>query len=362
MSRAVLHIILGSFICTTGWMAGPTILVTGGAGYIGSHTCKALHSAGFAPVVFDNLETGRADRVLWGSLIEGDLNQYEEIASAIRQTQPVAIIHFAASIQVGESVQNPGKYYRNNTVATLNLLEAMHSAGYVCPLIFSSTGAVYGTPKEVPISEESLLHPESPYGASKAMSERMICDYYHAYHQPYCILRYFNACGADPEGELGADPSLESRLVAVAVKAGVQGTPLSLFGVDWPTPDGTAIRDYIHVSDLAEAHVCALKALLDGKEDSLTCNLGVGRGISVLEVIRGVEEVLKKALDVRLCVRRPGDVPISIADVQRMCLRLGFTPQHSSLEEMIRTSYQWQLRWNREVVVQADVVATGQSS
>ncbi|MFZ4100264.1 MAG: NAD-dependent epimerase/dehydratase family protein, partial [Chlamydiia bacterium] len=190
--------------------------------------------------------------------------------------------------------------------------------------------------------EEYPLHPESPYAASKAIAEQMIQDYYRAYGQHYCILRYFNACGSDPDGELGADPYKETRVVAVAMKAGILHQPFSLFGTDWPTPDQTAVRDYIHVSDLAGAHVAALHALLDGRESSLICNLGIGRGLSVFEIIQGVEEVLGYALDVRIHPRRPGDVAVSIADATRMRTRLHFEPSHSSLKEIMRTTYRWQ--------------------
>jgi UDP-glucose-4-epimerase GalE len=323
-------------------LAGPAVLVTGGAGYIGSHACKALKAAGFDPVVFDNLEEGERGRVQWGDLIVGDLRNEDQIRQALRQVQPCAVLHFAAYVKVGESVEKPGSYYRNNTFATLNLLDALQQETVDCPLIFSSTGAVYGTPEEVPTTESCRLAPESPYGASKAMAEQIIRDYHKAFGQRYCILRYFNACGADPDGDVGADPSKDTRLVAKAVQAFLDRGTLKVFGTDWPTPDGTCIRDYIHVSDLADAHVAALKTLLDRREESLTCNLGIGRGLSVLEVLHGLQNLIGNTLTIQLTSRRPGDIAVSIADNRLMRERLGFTPQHSSLAEILQTSTAWQ--------------------
>lgn len=322
--------------------AGPSVLVTGGAGYIGSHACKALKAAGFDPVVFDNLEEGERGRVQWGDLIVGDLRNEEQIRQALRQVQPCAVLHFAAYVKVGESVEKPGSYYRNNTFATLNLLDALQQETSDCPLIFSSTGAVYGTPEEVPTTENCRLSPESPYGSSKAMAEQIIRDYHKAFGQRYCILRYFNACGADPDGDVGADPSKDTRLVAKAVQAFLDRGTLKVFGTDWPTPDGTCVRDYIHVSDLAEAHVAALRALLDRREEALTCNLGIGRGLSVLEVLHGLQNLIGHTLTIQLTSRRPGDIALSIADNRLMRERLGFVPTHSSLDEILRTSTEWQ--------------------
>jgi UDP-arabinose 4-epimerase len=343
MLKNLLFILLLLGVYGENLTALPRVLVTGGAGYIGSHACKALHLAGFEPVAFDSLQEGTQNRVKWGELIVGDLQKIEEIRAAIQKTQPVAIMHFAASVRVGESVTHPGDYYRNNTIATLNLLDAIQAEGG-CPLIFSSTGAVYGTPKELPTSETCLLTPESPYGASKAMAEQIIQDYHRAHQQKYVIFRYFNACGADPDGEIGPDSAQDTRLIAKVVNAAIDETPLYIFGVDWSTEDGSAIRDYVHVSDIAAAHVKALEKLLNEEEDALICNIGTGKGLSVLEIVHHAENLFQKEIDKRIVERRPGDIAIAIAN--RDCLKnhLGFEPTHSSLDEILRTSAQWQLK------------------
>ncbi len=341
-SHAFIQVFASSVFLLSPLLGGPVVLVTGGAGYIGSHACKALHQAGFEPVVFDNLEEGEEARVRWGRLIVGDLRNEADIRQAIADENPVAVLHFAAYVKVGESVAKPGAYYRNNTVATLNLLDALHDLAPSCPLIFSSTGAVYGTPEEVPTTESCRLAPESPYGSSKAMAEQIIRDYHHAFGQRYVILRYFNACGADPDGEVGADPAKDTRLVAKAVQALLDDQPLKVFGTDWPTPDGTGVRDYIHVSDLADAHVAALRVLLEQREEALTCNLGIGRGLSVWEVLQGIQAVAGAPLKIELLPRRPGDVAISVADNRRMREVLGFVPRHSSLDQICSTSLNWQ--------------------
>ena len=270
------------------------ILVTGGAGYIGSHTCKALARGGFVPVVYDNLSTGHRSFVRWGPLEEGDLLDEDTLKRAFAEHCPAAVLHFAACAYVGESVEDPAKYYRNNVVGALHLLDTARSAGNV-PIVFSSTCAVYGEARTLPITEDTPLAPVSPYGRTKLTVEHALSDYGAAYGLRSVSLRYFNACGCDPDLEVGESHEPETHLVPRAILAALGRLPeLTLFGDDYPTPDGTAIRDYVHVCDLADAHVSALRFLLGGGE-SASFNLGSGTGFSVREIVDAVERVTSLA-------------------------------------------------------------------
>jgi UDP-glucose-4-epimerase GalE len=292
------------------------ILVTGGAGYIGSHCCKALAESGFEPVVYDNLSTGHRSAVRWGPLIVGDMRDGEALAGAMRQVRPDGVMHFAALSIVGESGSRPALYYDVNVVGTLRLLEAMRSCS-VERLVFSSTAAVYGEPAKVPIEETAPLEPVNVYGATKRACERMMEDFDSAHGVRSVRLRYFNAAGADPAAEIGEWHEAETHLIPLVLDA-AQGRSkaISIFGTDYPTADGTAIRDYIHVADLAAAHVAALRHLIDGgRSDAF--NLGTGQGASVRQVIRTVEAVTGRLVPVVEAPRRAGDPPALVADPRR---------------------------------------------
>lgn len=317
-----------------------TVLVTGGAGYIGSHACKALARAGYQPIACDNLVYGHPWAVKWGPLEQGDIADRAWLDGLIDRYRPAAVMHFAAYAYVGESVQDPGKYYRNNVAGTLTLLEAMrdHSIGH---LIFSSTCATYGIPERVPIGEATPQVPINPYGASKLMIERMLTDFEVAHGLRSICLRYFNAAGADPDGEIGEDHEPETHLIPLAIRPAQLGEPaLAIFGTDYATPDGTAVRDYIHVTDLAEAHVLALADLLGGGA-SAALNLGTGRGHSVREVVSTIEAVGGRQVPVREAPRRAGDPPVLVADPTRAMERLNWQPTHSSLSTIIETAWRW---------------------
>ncbi len=316
------------------------ILVTGGAGYIGSHTAKALARAGYEPIVLDNLSEGHRWAVKWGPLIEGDLADRELLREALATYRVEAAIHFAANAYVGESVINPRKYFRNNVANTLNLLEALVDAG-VRRMVFSSTCATYGIPAEVPITEDQIQLPINPYGESKRFVERALAWFGKAYGLGWMALRYFNAAGADEAGELGEDHYPETHLIPLAIQCALGERPyLDVYGTDYPTPDGTPLRDYIHVSDLAEAHVLALRHLLAGGKNA-ALNLGTGRGRSVQEVITAVERVSGRRIDVRETARRVGDPPILVADSTRAHRVLGWKPRLSTLEKIVETSWEW---------------------
>ena len=317
-----------------------SVLVTGGAGYIGSHTCKALARAGFTPVTLDNLVYGHREAVKWGPFIEGDLADRALLEQVMREHSVLAVIHFAAFAYVGESMQEPGKYFANNVVNTLNLLEAMRGAG-VQHIVFSSTCATYGLPERVPIDEQHPQKPVNPYGESKLFVERALKWYAVAHELNWAALRYFNAAGADAEGEIGEDHSPETHLIPLIIQATLGMRPqVEVFGTDYPTPDGTAIRDYIHVTDLGAAHVKALDYLLGGGE-SVALNLGTGRGYSVREVISAVERVSGRSVPTRNAPRRPGDPPELVANASLAGQQLGWQPQHSSLENITRTAWLW---------------------
>lgn len=318
-------------------MSASSILVTGGAGYIGSHTCKALAAGGFTPVVLDNLAVGHRDDVRWGPCIEGDILDTAKVADAIRTHEAKAVIHFAAFAYVGESVVEPAKYYGNNVAGTLSLLDACRSEG-VGKVVFSSSCATYGIPDTLPIAETTPRRPINPYGRTKLIVEQVLADYANAYGSRYAALRYFNAAGADPEGELGERHDPETHLVPLAILAAAGRTEgLEVFGDDYDTPDGTCIRDYVHVTDLARAHVLALRHLLGGG-DNLAVNLGSGNGISIREVIAAVERVTGRKVPHVMRPRRPGDPPALYADPHLAKERLDFVTELSDIDTIVRTA------------------------
>ncbi len=316
------------------------VLVTGGAGYIGSHTCKELARNGLEPVSLDNLVYGHREFVRWGPFVEGDIHDGQLLDQLFRNYRFSAVIHFAAFAYVGESVQDPGKYYRNNVAGTLSLLEAMRRNA--CRnIIFSSTCATYGAPEGQLIGEETAQLPINPYGRGKLMVETILKDYESAYAMRHGILRYFNAAGADPAAEIGERHNPETHLVPLAIQAAMgHGKALTLFGDDYPTPDGTAIRDYIHVSDLADAHVRAL-AFLQREEASIVCNLGTGRGSSVQEVVQTVGRIGGKEVPVLRGPRRPGDPPQLVSTSSRAGRLLGWIPQRSDIETIVADAWRW---------------------
>ena len=320
-----------------------SILVTGGAGYIGAHACKALAKAGYLPVVYDNLSTGHEDFVRWGPLVEGDIRDTAAVSAALRSYGTVAVMHFAAKAYVRESIIDPAKYYDNNVSGTLSLLAGMRTAG-CCDIIFSSTCAVYGEPALMPIDESTPAAPVNPYGASKLMAERILADYQRAYDLRAICLRYFNASGADDAAEIGELRDPESHLIARAMMA-LQGHihDFQLFGTDFRTPDGTAIRDYIHVVDLADAHCAALELLL---RSGLTgvFNLGTGVGCSVKQVLDAVQAVARRALPAIAGSPQPGDPPQLVADPALAKRVLGFSPTRSDLRNIVETAWAWHLK------------------
>ena len=317
--------------------------MTGGAGYVGAHACKAVQKAGYLPVVFDNLSTGHESFVRWGPLVVGDVRDSAAVLNAIRSHEVRAVLHFAASAYVGESVTDPQKYYENNVMGSLSLLRAMLEAGSRM-LVFSSSCAIYGEPEELPIRETTPQNPVNPYGASKAMVERMLIDYTQAYDFRSIALRYFNAAGADPDGDVGELRDPETHLIPRAMMT-IQGylPHFAVFGSDYDTPDGTAIWDYIHVSDLAEAHVAALRRLLAGSGSDVF-NLGTGRGVSVRQVLDAVATETGEILKVVIGPRRQGDPAELVADASQSKVKLGFTPRLSDLKTIIRTAWGWHRR------------------
>jgi UDP-arabinose 4-epimerase len=317
-----------------------SVLVAGGAGYIGSHVCKALAAAGCTPVSFDNLVSGHAWAVKWGPLVKGDIADTGLLAQVLRTYNIQAVVHLAAYAYVGESMRDPGKYFRNNVTGTISLLDAMVAAGTPC-LALSSTCATYGLPEHLPISEDHPQRPMNPYGESKLFVERAL-KWYHAAHGLRSVaLRYFNAAGADPAGEIGEEHDPETHLIPLAIQAALGMRPqLDIYGIDYPTPDGTAVRDYIHVTDLAGAHVAALDYLAAGNR-SVALNLGTGRGHTVREVIREVERVAGRRIPTRETPRRPGDPCILVAASERAARLLGWCPQHSGLEAIVETAWRW---------------------
>jgi UDP-glucose 4-epimerase len=319
-----------------------TVLVTGGAGYIGSHVNKKLHRRGWNTIVYDNLSLGNRSAVRWGDFVLGDLADKEQLRLVFRRFPIDAVMHFAASAYVGESVLDPGKYCTNNVANTVNLLETMRE--FSCrPLVFSSTCSIYGTPSRVPITEDLPQNPINPYGRSKLMIEWMLADYSQAYGMTYAALRYFNAAGADPEGEIGETHHPETHLIPLVLTAASTGQAARVFGDDYPTPDGTCVRDYIHVTDLADAHISALDHLLAGNAGDVF-NLGTGRGYSVKEVIDCAARVTGKNIPAVISGRRAGDPAELVADFARASAVLGFTAKLSRLETIIETAWKWHSR------------------
>lgn len=315
------------------------VLVTGGAGYIGSHACKALAAAGHQPITYDNFAGGHRWAVRFGPLEEGDVGDQARLAEVFATYRPEAVMHFAALISVGESVKSPETYYRTNLAGAINVVAASRAAG-VGRFVFSSTGTIHGEPERMPIVETMPMAPISPYARSKAMVEEVLADVSGASAMAIASLRYFNACGADPEGELGEAHSPETHLIPLVLAAARAGETLTLNGDDYETADGTCVRDYIHVSDLARAHVLALDALAPA-HGLRAYNLGVGRGLSVKEIIDAARTVTGLPIAVRVGPRRPGDAPAMWADPTRARSELGFRPQYSSLETIVETAWRW---------------------
>ena len=304
-----------------------------------------LARAGYEPIVLDNLRNGHRWAVRWGPLIEMDLADRDGLGSVFQKYRIAAVIHFAALIEAGESVREPAKYFRNNVGNTLNLLDAMREAG-VNQIVFSSTAAVYGNPRHTPMTEDHPKEPVNPYGVSKLMVERVLECYETAYGLKWTALRYFNASGADPEGELGEVHNPESHLIPRAIAAASGDLPeLQVFGTDYETPDGTAVRDYIHVMDLASAHVRALERLAEGRS-SRTFNLGSGSGFSVREVINAVERAAKRKVPLKEAPRRAGDPPMLVADPTRACRELHWRADNSSLENVVETAWNWYVQYS----------------
>lgn len=320
-----------------------SILIVGGAGYIGSQTAKLIAAAGVEPVVFDNLVYGHRWAAKWGPFIEGDLADEALVARVMRERKVEAVIHFAAYTYVGESVTNPRKYFRNNVANTLNLLDAMVDNG-VRDIVFSSTCATYGEPNKVPIGEDHVQKPVNPYGEAKLMVEKILHWYGGAYGLRFAALRYFNAAGADPDGEVGEDHDPETHLIPLAIETALGRHPgLDIYGTDYPTPDGTAVRDYIHVADLAEAHRLALAALQAGTKE-LLLNLGTGRGHSVREVVAAVEKISGKKVLTREVGRRAGDPPALVADARKAAAVLGWVPRYPDIDTIVEHAFRWHAR------------------
>ncbi|MDE2229736.1 MAG: UDP-glucose 4-epimerase GalE [Alphaproteobacteria bacterium] len=317
-----------------------TILVTGGAGYIGSHACKALAKAGYEPVAYDSLVRGHRDAVRWGPLVEGDLADRALLAATLKRYRIAAVMHFAAFAYVEESVRDPVLYFRNNVVNSLGLFEAMREAN-ATQIVFSSTCATYGVPERVPISEDAPQRPVNPYGEGKLMVERALHWLDAAYGLKHVALRYFNAAGADPDGEIGEDHDPETHLIPLILQTALQQrAQISIYGTDYPTPDGSAVRDYIHVQDLAEAHVRALQYLAEGGA-SVALNLGTGTGHSVREAIACAERVTGLSIPQREAPRRAGDPPILVADARRAHAVLGWQAHLSDLDTIVATAWAW---------------------
>jgi len=318
-----------------------TVLVTGGAGYVGSHACKALATAGFQPVSFDNLSNGHAWAVKWGPLVDGDVLNPADLDAAFTEHKPDAVMHFAALIEVGESVKRPGDFYRTNVVGTLNVLEAMRRAE-VSDLVFSSTCAVHGNVGGRFITETSPIAPISPYAKTKAVAEGMLTDFSAAHGLNGVALRYFNASGADMKGELGEAHDPESHLIPIACQAALgEREGMCIYGDDYATPDGTCVRDYIHVADLADAHVKALTHMEHHKNGVEAFCLGGGVGSSVRQVLDTVKRISGVDFPVQMQARRPGDAPMLVADVSKARTILRWRPMHSNLDAIVETAWNW---------------------
>ena len=319
------------------------VLVTGGAGYIGSHACKALALAKHRPITYDNLSHGHDWAVKWGPLERGDIGDTARLVDVIQRHRIEAVMHFAALCYVGESVEKPDLYYQNNVLGSLSLLNALKQTG-VKPIVFSSTCATYGLPARVPIDESFPQNPVNPYGNTKLCVERMLGDFDRAYGISSISLRYFNAAGADPDGEIGEAHEPETHLIPSAVEAALgKRSRLTIMGADYPTPDGTCVRDYIHVTDLASAHVLALESLRAGKP-STAYNLGNGVGFSNYQVVHELERIAGRKVPVEVGARRPGDPPILVADSSKAKKDLGWKPRHNDLATIIETAWRWAQR------------------
>ncbi|MFC2158984.1 UDP-glucose 4-epimerase GalE [Acidobacteriota bacterium] len=319
------------------------VLVAGGAGYIGSHTVKELLKEGFEVLIFDNFSTGSKELVSGGKVIEGDLHDKDTLDRIFEDNQFDAVLHFASLIQVGESYRNPHKYFANNLITSLNLLGAMLKHE-VDRFIFSSSAAVYGNPVEIPITERHPVNPINPYGQTKGMVESILTEYSRAYGLNFISLRYFNAAGADPEGHLGEMHEPETHLIPNILLSLMQKTrKLEVYGTDFDTPDGTAVRDYIHVKDLAQAHVLALKKLLE-TDESHFINLGANKGYSVLEIIRTAERVTGEKVIFDAVSQRLGDVPILLASKEKAESILDWTLNYSDIETILETAWNWHSR------------------
>ena len=316
-----------------------TILVTGGAGYIGSHFCKYAKQQGYNIIVYDNLSTGRQEFVKWGELIVGDLNNYILLNDTLKKYNPIAIVHFAASIEVGESVTNPYKYYLNNVFNTLNLLKAMVENN-IKNIIFSSTAAIFGISKDSIIKEDTEQNPINPYGQSKLMVEKILEDFRRAYNINYTALRYFNASGADPDCELGETHKPANHLISIVLEGYKLNKTIKVFGGDWNTKDGTCIRDYIHVYDLATAHILALKKMLETKQ-SKKINLGIGKGFTVLEIIKIAEFIVNDKIKYEITNRRDGDPECVICDNNLAKTYLNWNIKYSDVKEHIKHTWNW---------------------
>ncbi|BCA66206.1 UDP-glucose 4-epimerase GalE [Fluviibacter phosphoraccumulans] len=322
-----------------------TVLVTGGAGYIGAHTCKMLFKAGYAPVTYDNLSTGHKEFVKWGELVVGDLHDTEKLAKALEQYKPIAVIHFAASAYVGESVENPFKYYKNNVGGTLSLIEAMIRTN-VKKLVFSSTCATYGVPDQLLIDELTPQHPINPYGRSKLMIEQILQDLSSRDQINYVALRYFNAAGADNDAEIGEWHDPETHLIPLAIQSADGGEILNVYGTDFATPDGTAVRDYIHVEDLAEGHIKALEYLSSGGISDAV-NLGTGQGSSVDEIIKSLREI-GVGVVYQNAPRRPGDPAFLVADNSKARSLLNWTVTNNNIKKTLETALTWHKKHGRK--------------
>ena len=317
----------------------PTILVTGGAGYIGSHVVKELLRQGHKPIIFDNLQTGHRKTTKDALFIEGDLSDQKKLKETFQAYQIDTVIHFAADSLVGESVQNPLKYFNNNVKNSLNLIEIMEEFK-VKKIVFSSSAAVYGEPKEIPITEEHPCAPTNPYGETKWIFEKVLQAYHDSKKLNFISLRYFNAAGADPEGGLGEDHSQETHLIPLVIRTALDGTSVPVYGTDYNTPDGTCIRDYIHVDDLANAHILALRKLEKEKMSGIY-NLGNGNGYSVREVIETVKKVTGRKVAAVNSPRRPGDPARLVASSKKIKEELGWIPKYPDLETIVETAWEW---------------------
>ena len=321
------------------------ILVTGGAGYVGSHAVRRMDQQGHEIWVYDNLSMGHRQAVRAERLIVGELADRAKLETTLREKRVQAVMHFAASAYVGESVENPAKYYQNNLVGTLSLMEAMRAAG-VPLIVFSSTCATYGIPEKVPITEEEKQQPINPYGFTKLAIERALADYARAYGWGYAALRYFNACGAAEDGEIGEDHEPETHLIPLVLQVALGKRPeVLIYGDDYPTPDGSCIRDYIHVEDLADAHLAALERI--GPRVEMKLNLGTGQGVSVREVVDACRRVTGREIPCRVAPRRPGDPPVLVADARRAERELDWRPRYRTIDSIVQTAWRWHQRHPR---------------